>query len=119
MPTYEYRCSDCGHVFEVHQRIDEDSLTVCDRCGGRLRKVFHPAGIVFKGSGFYATDSRAASKKGGSKEGSDTKKSSETKTSDTKADSSGGTKSDSSGDKGTSKTDASTAKKPAGSESSS
>ena len=62
MPTYEYRCSECGNQFEISQRIDEEPMTVCDRCGGRLRKVFHPAGIVFKGSGFYATDSRAKSK---------------------------------------------------------
>jgi putative FmdB family regulatory protein len=73
MPTYEYRCSDCGHQFETHRRIDDEPLTVCERCGGRLRKVFHAAGIVFKGSGFYATDSRAAAKKAGSKEGSDAK----------------------------------------------
>jgi len=62
MPTYEYRCSGCGNQFEISQRIDEEPMTVCERCGGRLRKVFHPAGIVFKGSGFYATDSRAKSK---------------------------------------------------------
>lgn len=62
MPTYEYRCSDCGNLIEVFQRIDEEPLTVCDNCGGPLRKVFHPAGIVFKGSGFYATDSRSKSK---------------------------------------------------------
>ena len=64
MPTYEYRCSECGNQFEISQRIDEEPMTVCERCGGRLRKVFHPAGIVFKGSGFYATDSRAKSKSG-------------------------------------------------------
>lgn len=115
MPTYEYRCSDCGHLFEVHQRIDEDSLTVCERCGGRLRKVFHPAGIVFKGSGFYATDSRSASKKAGSKEDSDTK------VSEKKSDSSSGTKSDSKsdGDSGSKKETASStksdSKKPSGS----
>ncbi len=71
MPTYEYRCSDCGHQFETHRGIDDDPLTVCERCGGRLRKVFHPAGIVFKGSGFYATDSRAAAKKAGAKDKAD------------------------------------------------
>lgn len=59
MPTYEYRCTSCGHRFDVFQRLDDSSLTICERCGGALRKVFHPAGIVFKGSGFYATDSRA------------------------------------------------------------
>ena len=71
MPTYEFRCSDCGNLVEIFQRIDEEPLTVCERCGGRMRKVFHPAGIVFKGSGFYATDSRSKSKSskesGGSK----------------------------------------------------
>jgi putative FmdB family regulatory protein len=61
MPTYEYRCMACGNRFDVFQRIDEEPLRECRRCGGELRKVFHPAGIVFKGSGFYATDSRAAS----------------------------------------------------------
>jgi putative FmdB family regulatory protein len=58
MPTYEYACTRCGNRFEVFQRIEDGSLTVCEACGGPLRKVFHPAGIVFKGSGFYATDSR-------------------------------------------------------------
>jgi putative FmdB family regulatory protein len=72
MPTYEYRCSECGNQFEISQRIDEEPMTVCERCGGRLRKVFHPAGIVFKGSGFYATDSRAKSK-AGSNESADKK----------------------------------------------
>ncbi len=62
MPTYEYRCNDCGNAFDTFRRIEDDPLTVCERCGGRLRKVFHPAGIVFKGSGFYATDSRSGKK---------------------------------------------------------
>ncbi len=62
MPTYEYECTSCGQHIEVFQRISEDALTTCGACGGALRKVFHPAGIVFKGSGFYATDSRSASK---------------------------------------------------------
>jgi putative FmdB family regulatory protein len=59
MPTYEYECTACGQHIEVFQRIDEDPLSTCGACGGTLRKVFHPVGIVFKGSGFYATDSRA------------------------------------------------------------
>jgi putative FmdB family regulatory protein len=58
MPTYEYRCMSCGNRFDVFQRLEDEPLRVCERCGGELRKVFHPAGIVFKGSGFYATDSR-------------------------------------------------------------
>jgi putative FmdB family regulatory protein len=59
MPTYEYACTECGNRVEVFRRLDESPLTMCELCGGTLRKVFHPAGIVFKGSGFYATDSRA------------------------------------------------------------
>ena len=69
MPTYEYECTSCGQHIEVFQRISEDPLTTCGVCGGRLRKVFHPAGIVFKGSGFYATDSRSGSRSGSKKEG--------------------------------------------------
>jgi putative FmdB family regulatory protein len=65
MPTYEYACTSCGNRFEIFQRIDDEPLTVCDACGGALRKVFHPAGIVFKGSGFYATDSRSKKVKEG------------------------------------------------------
>src|SRR6266508_802185 len=59
MPTYEYACTKCGQHVEVFQRISEPPLTTCGVCGGPLRKVFHPAGIGFKGSGFYATDSRS------------------------------------------------------------
>ena len=65
MPTYEYECTSCGQHIEVFQRFSEDPLTTCGVCGGRLRKVFHPAGIVFKGSGFYATDSRSVSDSSG------------------------------------------------------
>ena len=59
MPTYEYVCVACGTHVEVFQRFSEEALSECGVCGGRLRKVFHPAGILFKGPGFYATDSRA------------------------------------------------------------
>ena len=62
MPTYEYECTSCGQHVEVFQRISEDPLTTCGACGGPLRKVFHPAGIVFKGTGFYATDHRSKPK---------------------------------------------------------
>jgi putative FmdB family regulatory protein len=61
VPTYEYACRDCGTHVEVYQRFSEESLTVCGVCGGELRKVFHPAGILFKGSGFYSTDHRRSS----------------------------------------------------------
>ena len=66
MPTYEYACTKCGQHVEVFQRISETPLTTCAVCGGPLRKVFHPAGIVFKGSGFYATDSRSKAQAGSS-----------------------------------------------------
>jgi len=69
MPTYEYECTSCGQHIEVFQRISEDPLTTCGVCGGKLRKVFHPAGIVFKGSGFYATDSRSGSRSGAKRDG--------------------------------------------------
>lgn len=59
MPTYVYACKDCGHEFEIHQSFDEDSLTSCPQCQGQLRKQFNTVGVVFKGSGFYKTDSRA------------------------------------------------------------
>jgi len=101
MPTYEYACTKCGQHVEVFQRISEPPLTTCGVCGGPLRKVFHPAGIVFKGSGFYATDSRSKSTAG----------SSETKHLESKPEMKGDSKGDSKGDaKGDSKGDA----KPAG-----
>ena len=58
MPTYQYTCTDCGEPIEAVQKFTDEPLTVCAACGGRLRKVFSPVGIVFKGSGFYRTDSR-------------------------------------------------------------
>lgn len=61
MPTYEYRCKDCGHEFDIHQSFSEDSLTVCPECQGTLAKVFGNVGIAFKGSGFYKTDARTNS----------------------------------------------------------
>ncbi len=59
MPTYQYACTECGHAFDQVQSFSEDTLTVCPECRGRLRKVFNAVGVVFKGSGFYRTDSRA------------------------------------------------------------
>ena len=61
MPTYQYACTDCGDKSEVVQRFTDDPLTICAVCGGKLRKVFSAVGIVFKGSGFYRTDSRNGS----------------------------------------------------------
>jgi putative FmdB family regulatory protein len=62
MPTYEYTCRDCGHTFDIVQKMSDDALTICPRCGGRLRKVFAAPAIAFKGSGFYATDHGKGSK---------------------------------------------------------
>jgi putative FmdB family regulatory protein len=59
VPTYQYACTECGHAFEQVQRFSDDALTVCPQCDGRLRKVFNAVGVVFKGSGFYRTDSRS------------------------------------------------------------
>ena len=58
MPTYDYQCRSCGSVTEVIHSMLEDGPTVCERCGGELRRVLYPTGIIFKGSGFYRTDSR-------------------------------------------------------------
>jgi putative FmdB family regulatory protein len=60
LPVYEYACTECGEQLEVRQSFTDAALTVCPVCSGRLRKVLSPVGVVFKGSGFYRTDSRAA-----------------------------------------------------------
>lgn len=62
MPTYEYRCRACGEHLEVVQSFRDDPLSECGLCGGDLRKVFSATGIIFKGSGYYVNDSRAAAK---------------------------------------------------------
>jgi putative FmdB family regulatory protein len=59
MPTYSYRCTECDNAFDIHQAFTDDTLTVCEVCGGRLRKLFNTIGVTFNGSGFYRTDSRA------------------------------------------------------------
>jgi putative FmdB family regulatory protein len=71
MPTYEYACTECGDRLEVVQSMSDAPLTTCTVCGGRLRKVFAPIGIVFKGSGFYRTDSRGKPAKTGADGGKD------------------------------------------------
>ena len=60
MPTYDYQCRSCGVITEVVHSMLEDGPTKCERCGGELRRVFHPTGIIFKGGGFYKTDSRSS-----------------------------------------------------------
>jgi putative FmdB family regulatory protein len=85
MPTYSYRCTECGTAFDIQQSFTDDSLTECPTCSGVLRKVFSPVGISFSGSGFYRNDSRAAetsssSSNGASSGDTGTKKSADTKT---------------------------------------
>jgi putative FmdB family regulatory protein len=87
MPTYQYRCSECGDELEAVQKFTDPALTECPACAGRLRKVFNAVGVVFKGSGFYRTDSRAADTKADSTttdtKADATEKSSEKKSSET------------------------------------
>jgi putative FmdB family regulatory protein len=66
VPTYDYQCRACGSMTEVIHSMLEDGPTVCERCGGDLRRVIYPSGIIFKGSGFYRTDSRASTSSSGS-----------------------------------------------------
>jgi putative FmdB family regulatory protein len=78
MPIYEYACTACGERTEARQGFDDPPLEECPRCGGKLRKLYSPVGIVFKGSGFYSTDAKQASSKPAEKK--------ETKTAETKSD---------------------------------
>ena len=64
MPTYDYQCRQCGRTTEVIHSMLVDGPTTCEHCGGQLRRVFHPTGIIFKGSGFYRTDSRSSASGG-------------------------------------------------------
>ena len=70
VPTYDYQCRSCGVITEVVHSMLDDGPTTCERCGGQLRRVIHPTGIIFKGGGFYKTDSRSASTGAGSSGGS-------------------------------------------------
>ncbi len=85
MPTYQYRCTSCNTELEVVQKFTDDPLTECPECDGSLRKVYNPVGVVFKGSGFYATDNRskgranAAKPASGSSDGSKPASKSESK----------------------------------------
>ncbi len=65
MPTYTYQCDSCGHGFEAVQRFADDPLTECPQCGASIRRVIQPVGVVFKGSGWYITDSRPKSSSDG------------------------------------------------------
>ena len=110
MPTYEYRCKDCGETLEVVQSFTDDALTKCPNCRKKaLRKVFSPPGVTFKGSGFYKTDSRNGSGKSkssssassDSKSGSDSSSSSSDSKSSSDSSSKSDSKSSSSSDKST------------------
>ena len=92
MPTYSYKCTECGTAFDIQQAFTDNTLTECPNCGGKLRKIFTAVGVSFTGSGFYRNDSRATTKsseKSGSSTSSETKssesKSSESKTSESKS----------------------------------
>lgn len=91
MPVYEYACTACGERTEARQSFDDPPLEECPVCGGQLRKLFSPVGIVFKGSGFYATDAKkSSSKSSGSKSDSASKSGEGSKTTTSESKSSGG-----------------------------
>jgi putative FmdB family regulatory protein len=69
MPLYTYRCNDCNHMFETRQRMSDDPLTNCPTCPGEVRRVINSVGVVFKGNGFYVTDSRNGRSANGSSNG--------------------------------------------------
>jgi putative FmdB family regulatory protein len=101
VPTYEYRCKECGNELEVVQSFTDDALTTCERCGGPLRKVFGNVGIAFKGSGFYKNDSRSSSSKGSSSPSSSSDGGSSSSESASSSSSDSGSSSNGTGDKGT------------------
>ncbi|WP_091532110.1 FmdB family zinc ribbon protein [Microlunatus soli] len=115
MPTYQYRCSECGQDLEVVQKFSDASLTECPNCHGALRKVYNAVGVVFKGSGFYSTDNRSKGTKVGAGNGSDSSSSSSDSksSSDAKADSSSGKSDSSSSSSGSSSSESSSSKAPA------
>ena len=113
MPTYQYACTECDHAFEQVQSFSDASLTECPQCEGRLRKVYNAVGVVFKGSGFYRTDSRSGSGSSGSSSSGSSSSSSSTSGS---SDSSGsGSSSSASSSSGSSSTSTSSASAPAAS----
>lgn len=99
VPTYQYACTACDHRFEAVQAFSDDALTTCPNCEGKLRKVFSSVGIVFKGSGFYRTDSRSGSVNGGSADSSSTSEGSSSSSSDSSSSSGSSAAGSSSGSK--------------------
>jgi putative FmdB family regulatory protein len=89
MPTYEYLCQTCSHRFETWQKMSEEPLTTCPECGSYIRRVLYPAGVVFKGSGFYKTDhgnsTPVGNPNGENKKTDGSNESSSTSTTDTKS----------------------------------
>ena len=110
MPTYSYACTECGNRFDAVQAFSDDSLTSCPKCSGRLRKLFGSVGVVFKGSGFYRTDSREAAKStingssSSSESAASSSSSSDKSSSDKSSDKSSSDKSNSSSSNGSSST---------------
>ncbi|MER7438145.1 FmdB family zinc ribbon protein [Pseudonocardia alni] len=109
MPTYQYACTACDHRFEAVQSFSDDALSTCPNCGGKLRKVFSSVGIVFKGSGFYRTDSRSGSVSSGSGASSESAKSDSSSSSSSSSDSSSSSSSSSSSDSSSSSSSSSSA----------
>jgi putative FmdB family regulatory protein len=99
MPTYEYACTSCGRHIEAHQSFSDPPLTVCEVCGGKLKRVYHPVGILLKGSGFYSTDNRSGRSRTATKEPEKTETKSDSDSSKTPKPSSGGTESSGSSEK--------------------
>ncbi|MFC3774829.1 FmdB family zinc ribbon protein [Mycolicibacterium holsaticum] len=97
MPTYSYACTECDNRFDAVQSFSDAALTTCSKCNGRLRKLFGNVGVVFKGSGFYRTDSREPSKSSSNGSSSSSKSSSSEKSSSTDNSSSGSSSSSTSG----------------------
>ncbi|MDR6116827.1 putative FmdB family regulatory protein [Aeromicrobium sp. SORGH_AS981] len=109
MPTYQYQCTECGNALEVHQSFTDDALTECPACQGRLRKVFNAVGVVFKGSGFYRTDSRSTSTSSDTSSSSSSSSSSSGTTSSTSSSSGGSSSGTSTSGSGSSSTGGSAA----------
>jgi putative FmdB family regulatory protein len=109
VPTYQYQCTECGNALEVHQSFTDDALTECPACQGRLRKVFNAVGVVFKGSGFYRTDSRSTSTSSDTSSSSSSSSSSSGTTSSTSSSSGGSSSGTSTSGSGSSSTGGSAA----------
>jgi putative FmdB family regulatory protein len=110
MPTYTYRCQKCGHEFERFQSMSDEPVKRCEKCKGKVHRVFHPVGIVLKGSGFYKTDNRSSSKKSS---GGGESKSSESSESSSESSSASDSKSETKSEKKTdTKSDSKSSTKP-------